>query len=146
MSSCYFGYYCHEYWRNFYVSMGLFLSGLPIILSSFRFYHMPNFQKLRITLFVLQASFGIVPLLHWINLEGFDSETGMIFFRIVFLYLILALAFFFYFSSIPERFSPGTFDFFFSSHQIWHLLTFLAAFYHQMTLEIFLQSKSFHKC
>lgn len=35
---------------------------------------------------------------------------------------------------IPERFSPGTFDYFGASHQIFHVLILLAAFSHYVSI------------
>lgn len=143
ISSCYFGYYCFPTWQMVYSSVAFILAVIPVTLSNFRFYHMPNFQNVRISLFLIQVSFGLIPLFHWVSLVGFESkENEIIFFRIITLYIILSGAFFFFFTNVPERFSPGKFDLFFSSHQIWHVLTFLSAYYHYSTLILFLESKT----
>ena len=35
---------------------------------------------------------------------------------------------------VPERFSPGTFDIFFASHQIFHFMVLLAALAHYLSV------------
>lgn len=39
-----------------------------------------------------------------------------------------------YMARIPERFSPGTFDYIGASHQIFHILILLAAFSHYVCI------------
>uniref|UniRef100_A0A0N4U3N2 Progestin and adipoQ receptor family member 3 n=1 Tax=Dracunculus medinensis TaxID=318479 RepID=A0A0N4U3N2_DRAME len=77
------------------------------------------------------AIFSIVPAVHWIMLNGgLHTDAVMkLLPRLFILYILAMLAFVFYASMIPERFSPGKFDVIGCSHQWWHLLILTAMIY-----------------
>ena len=89
-------------------------------------------SKKRLGLFFFWAIYGIVPTLHWILLhpEGLShSLVSAMLPRIVFMYFICGLAFFFYVTRIPERLVPGLVDIIGHSHQWWHILIFLGLYF-----------------
>jgi adiponectin receptor len=92
------------------------------------------FGIVRSILFILLICSCIIPSLHWfifILPNSDDEYVGTFSSNLDFLVgaaIMGALYIFglvFWVAKIPERFNPGKFDLFFSSHQIWH--TFIVA-------------------
>jgi len=80
----------------------------------------------RVIGFSLMALFGIVPVTHWILRNGFYShmvQTFILSFAIDWVIYFIGLCVFLW--KIPERFFPGKFDYWFNSHQIWHVFVWL---------------------
>ncbi|CAD6195471.1 unnamed protein product [Caenorhabditis auriculariae] len=78
-------------------------------------------------------TFGICPTIHWVFLHGgFGNAHVTKWIPSIFvLYGLMASAFFFYVSMVPERIWPGRFDVVGCSHQWWHLLILGAMVYWQ---------------
>eukprot|EP01133_Synstelium_polycarpum_P015327 gene15327-18159_t len=88
-----------------------------------------SYSKLRSNLFVGTAAFGIIPMVHAVQILPLDF--AMLFIqRIFIMFLLFAIGFLFYSTGFPECLFPGRFDYFIQSHTIWHLFTFLAPLYH----------------
>ncbi|CAG8816519.1 6616_t:CDS:2, partial [Racocetra persica] len=91
----------------------------------------PHFRWFRTSLFLAMGLSAVVPLAHGITLYGIDACFKAISLNYVLsmgaLYVIGAL---FYGARVPERWYPGTFDIFGSSHQIFHLFVVAAALVH----------------
>jgi len=98
----------------------------------------------RVTIFATMALFGILPIAHWVFVKGWNShEIAHIFWMIPFCWLIYAIGLIVFLTRVPERFSPGSFDNWFNSHQIWHcfvwagnawfywIIVTLATYHHQ---------------
>jgi predicted membrane channel-forming protein YqfA (hemolysin III family) len=93
-----------------------------------------EYAHLRIRLFTFWGVYGLIPTVHWVWLHGgFDNGIVPILLpRIFVMYALCGLAFAFYLTKLPERYLPGLVDIIGHSHQIWHLLVFLALlFWHQ---------------
>ena len=130
--------FCSEFWRNFYLFSFGAISSLTFSFSIFDYEKIFNLDSsryiiLRTSGFICSGAFAIFPILHlsynyyffgvpvaWIQLTNMIMEG--------FLYLTGALA---YLYSFPEAFfKSGMFDYFFASHQLWHLVIFLASMIH----------------
>ncbi|KAK2169587.1 hypothetical protein NP493_1183g00005 [Ridgeia piscesae] len=87
-----------------------------------------HFQKSRVFMFCGLTAYGIIPVLHWVYLNGgFSTEIVQIFTpKVAVMYLICVIAFFFYFTRFPEVCCPGRFDYVGCSHQMWHILIVVA--------------------
>lgn len=91
----------------------------------------PPWRPLRAAMFVGMGLSALVPVAHGLCLYGVDRMHDRIGLRWLllqgFLYVLGALI---YATRIPERWQPGRFDIWGSSHQIFHLLVVLAAAAH----------------
>lgn len=69
--------------------------------------------NIKLAVFVGWAVYGVLPTLHWtIAMGGFDNPIVMMLIpRVIWMYLINAIAFAFYMLKIPERFCPGNHHF-----------------------------------
>jgi len=145
MSSIYFGFYCHPEYQAFYVGVSALFSLLTTAFSNLPVLLSPAYSSYRITAFFGHVSFSLIPLVHWVILEGYHSyEVQNVLWRIIFMFGMFGLAFVFYITKFPERLSPGRFDLFLNSHQIWHIISMLAAYWQYHSLVFFMTIK-YHK-
>lgn len=129
--SLYMGYACFPQLRFYYMTaiiiLGLLLTTSifgPSLLSCL---DSSKWKDLRTALLVLFACFGFLPLTHWIFLNGVSSlglvihpfpflssqstAVRLYLWRVLRSYLLLGVGFVFWILKIPERFSPGSFDY-----------------------------------
>ncbi|KAF1987280.1 HlyIII-domain-containing protein [Aulographum hederae CBS 113979] len=95
-----------------------------------RFRH-PTYRPIRATMFVLLGLSAVVPVFHGMSLYGVEKLDQLMALK----WVVLQGAFYIlgaglYAARVPERFSPGRFDIWGSSHQIFHVLVLLAAAAH----------------
>lgn len=94
-------------------------------------YRDARYRGLKVLCFVILGFSGCVPLCHFNYLLG---EVHFI------LYWLLVMGFCYlsgaaiYLFQVPERWWPGHFDYFFSSHQLWHVSIFAAVLVHYFGL------------
>ncbi len=134
--SCYPPYYyffnCDIFLRNIYL---IFISTFALIVFFFSLtssFHLPEKRTLRGILFLslgLSAGFPIVHLaLMGNSVKGFYGNPRLLFWYFGGIsYVIGALM---YINRIPEKFKPGKFDFFGSSHQIFHVFVVFGVVFH----------------
>ncbi|KAK7678137.1 hypothetical protein QCA50_018930 [Cerrena zonata] len=127
----YYGFFCEPTYQVIYLS-GLTIMGAGaayIVLNPE--YRKPSHRGARTTVFIALGLCGVIPTTHALFSHGFNKLCYEMGFRWVFLegalYIVGALL---YANRIPEKLSPGTFDYFGSSHQIFHLCVVLAALSH----------------
>ncbi|EHY59097.1 ADIPOR-like receptor IZH2 [Exophiala dermatitidis] len=130
-SGIYVGFYCEPLLRWTYWTMIITLS----IVTSTLVLH-PKLQGIRYRdhrtwAFILTALSGFAPIIHGMLLYGWKEmwlRSGMPY------YLLEGLAYgigaFFFITRIPESIWPGTFDIWFSSHQLFHTFVVLASLVH----------------
>ncbi|RIB03704.1 hemolysin-III channel protein Izh2 [Gigaspora rosea] len=127
----YYGFYCDYNWMIFYLSLITILGVVTICVAVLPRFRSPHYRWFRTSLFLAMGLSAIVPLAHGITLYGIDACFKSNSLNYVccmgLLYVIGAL---FYGARIPERWYPGTFDIFGSSHQIFHLFVVAAALVH----------------
>merc|ERR1712130_280945 len=87
-----------------------------------------------VTLFVLLAIFGVLPMVHGTSLLGLELALKPVAGILKFYFLLMA-GLLCYLFKIPERWIPGFFDIWGHSHQIWHLFVFFGTLQHYRTCE-----------
>ena len=129
----YYTFYCYIEIRTFYL-LGLGLCTLlsfPIILN----HHCP--QKFRSLIYIFLGLYGVCPIIHKFVIMGDNQENTFI----TELFLIGLVAFFyitgvlFYTSHIPEIIHRDLFNYYFSSHQLFHFFTIAGAVTHFLAIE-----------
>ncbi|KAI0266105.1 HlyIII-domain-containing protein [Gloeopeniophorella convolvens] len=124
----YYGFYCEPFYKIGYLSV-MTLAGIGaacIVLNPE--YAKPSHRHARTNVFIGLGLSGILPIFHLTLSHGFQTlcqEMG-------FQWLLAAGAMYIggallYAHRIPEKLAPGRFDYFFSSHQIFHVFVVLAA-------------------
>jgi len=124
----YYGFYCEPHYRIGYVLL-ITLAGLAaayIVLNPE--YARPTHRHARTRVFIALGLSGVLPISHLMLSHGID----ILFREMGFFWLLAAGVMYItgavlYANRIPERLAPGRFDYFFSSHQIFHIFVVLAA-------------------
>lgn len=128
----YYAFYCCHISRWIYICVSSFLATCCIICSCWDQFSKPKYRPLRTLVFAAFGTFGAVPGFHGLFFnEKFPSiikHDSMIQLLIMgACYLVGALL---YALRIPERYFPGKCDYWFHSHQIFHVLVVAAAITH----------------
>ena len=128
ITGVYMCFYCEETWQKVYWTMIVTLgTATATILVSPVLQHR-RYRTLRALAFVFTALSGFAPLFHGLWMFGVDSmmvQSGMPYYLLEGLLLAIGAAF--YVMRVPESISPGKFDIWGCSHQIFHVLV-VAAF------------------
>lgn len=131
----YYGFYCTRLAQYIHIGMITILCGVCLVVCMWRKFHTPNYRATRFAVFVLFGLYGAVPFVHIFLRDGYSLSTkaypgGGI--------LIMAALYIgggaLYACRIPERFWPGSFDVWASSHQLFHVCVVMASLVHYSTL------------
>ena len=143
-----YSYYCLPGFRDMYLTGITVLGCLTLIPTFLKAFQKQEYAHLRASLFVALGGSGIFPLLQQIFfvwrvvptpvIEAFRWEMAM-----GFGYVFGA---FLYGCQIPERFSPGSFDYFGCSHNLFHFLVVLSAWFHFKASMIYLTWRDNYTC
>lgn len=128
----YYAFYCDYYPKVMYTVLTTTLCVIVIILSLWDKFSEPSYRPVRATVFVLFGLSGVFPGGHWLISHNWFSDVSL---RASFICLIIMAVLYLsgallYACRIPERFFPGKCDYWFHSHQIFHILVIAAAMVH----------------
>ncbi|ORZ06711.1 pPR-type GPCR protein [Absidia repens] len=129
----YYGFHCHQVHQVIYlvtVSVLGVCTAAVVLLQHFR---TPAYRWMRTSMFLALGLFGVVPALHGIYVYGLARSLDTISLLNMLVmggsYVGGALI---YGARIPERWSPGTFNIFGASHQIFHVCVVIALITHYL--------------
>ncbi|PQE28183.1 hemolysin III family channel protein [Rutstroemia sp. NJR-2017a WRK4] len=136
--SLYYGFYCHPHLFEFYVTITSVLAGVCAVVVMLERFRTPAWRPYRAGVFVALALAGaVIPTLQGVEMNGFTAmreRMGLTWVLLEgFLYVLGASL---YAARWPERSSPGSYDIFGSSHQIFHMLVLAAAASHLYGLTV----------
>ncbi|OTA55836.1 mPR-like GPCR protein [Hypoxylon sp. EC38] len=131
VSGIYVGFWCETLERKIYWSMIGSLSAISIVIVLAPTFQGPRWRTLRLLTFVCTGLSGLAPIIHGIVMFGFEQmmrQSGLPYYLAEGgLFLLGAVV---YATRFPESISPGTFDIYGSSHQIFHILVVVATVVH----------------
>ncbi|CAH0546159.1 unnamed protein product [Brassicogethes aeneus] len=127
----YFGFYCHFVPKVLYLVMVCTLGISTMCVSLIDKFSTPTWRPFRAGVFMTFGLSAVFPALHYGFQEGWfnhisQKNLGWLVLMGV-LYIAGALL---YALRVPERWYPGKFDFWFHSHQIFHVFVVAAALVH----------------
>ncbi|KAL3316985.1 Adiponectin receptor protein 1 [Cichlidogyrus casuarinus] len=126
-----FSFYCHPTHKVSYMIGVICLGILCVVVSTKDSFQAPKYRSFRAALFVTLGASGVIPCLHFIHLAGFwDAILFPPLGWLVLMAILYVTGAVIYAMRIPERWSPGRFDIWFQSHQIFHVFVVLAAYAH----------------
>ena len=124
----YYGFYDNQVMYLTYITFGVILCAISIIISLWDKFGEPKFRPFRTAVFLAFGLSNVIPGIHWFFvLESHLIGAFCLFILQGMLYVVGALL---YAIRIPERFFPGKCDIWFQSHQIFHILVVTAAIVH----------------
>jgi adiponectin receptor len=131
----YYGFYCTTISGFTHISILLVLCAMSVMVSMRRKFSTPKYRPLRFAVFVLFGLYGVVPALHILLREGYTQAcTAYAPWSLGAMGAVYIIGAVLYVLRIPERFSPGRFDIWASSHQLFHICVIMAALVHYDTL------------
>ncbi|KAF6239124.1 hypothetical protein HO173_002996 [Letharia columbiana] len=126
--SVYYGFYCEPMLQRFYWGMISTIGIACAVVSLNPKFRSPLWRSFRAGMFLGFGLSAIFPVLHGVYMYGLEQMRYSIGLDWVllqgFLYILGAAI---YAARVPERFQPGRYDIWGSSHQIFHVLITLAA-------------------
>lgn len=130
----YYAFYCSLATQLFYSFITIGLCAASVTVSFAEKFSEPHYRPLRASVFTSYAFSSFIPAVHWFwahadqDVLHSSFQTAIIcLISMAILYICGALV---YALRIPERFYPGKFDFYFHSHQLFHIFVILAAICH----------------
>ena len=127
----YYLFYCASFSRYLHIIILIMLSFLCMSVCLIKKFSAPEFRVIRATLFVSFASYSFIPSLQVILQDGFAyAEAAYSLSSILQMGSVYVSGAGLYAARIPERFFPGKFDIWASSHQLFHICVVVAAYIH----------------
>jgi len=128
----YYGFYCEYLPKVCYILIVLALGVLTTVVSLSETFSLPHYRPVRASVFTGFGCSGIIPGIHW-----FFSQESLHLSSLWYSLLCLILMGVLYVTGailyalrVPERFFPGKCDYWFHSHQLFHVLVIAAAVVH----------------
>ncbi|CAO3615704.1 unnamed protein product [Cunninghamella echinulata] len=129
----YYGFHCHRLLQVFYLVVITILGVCTATVVLLKHFRTPAYRWMRTSMFIALGAFGVVPGLHGIYVYGwsrsFDTISLLNMLIMGASYIGGALIYAF---RAPERYSPGTFNIWGASHQIFHICVVFALITHYL--------------
>lgn len=136
----YYAFYCHHTWQMIYMFLLILAAMVTIALQIHPDFLSNKWHFRRLLLYSGLALMGVVPMTHWIVLNG-GLQSGIVRLfipRTCVSYILGITGGLFYITKFPERHFPGKFNTFGSSHQWWHVLVLLSFWWtHNASMYVF---------
>ncbi|CAI5742303.1 unnamed protein product [Hyaloperonospora brassicae] len=127
----YYSFYCHPWQRSVYLVVISTLAALTFTVALLPVFGTPKFLVARTCIFLALGFFGVVPVTHLVWRFGLsDPHVTIMIGPLLLMGLLYTSGAIIYATKFPERFYPGRFDLWFSSHQLWHICVVAAALVH----------------
>ena len=127
----YYSFYCASFSRYLHIIILILLCFLCLSICLLKKFATPEFRVMRAVLFISFGFYSFIPGVQIILQDGFAyadaaySLSGLL--QMASVYVSGAGL---YAARIPERFFPGKFDIWASSHQLFHICVLIAAYLH----------------
>jgi adiponectin receptor len=144
----FYGFYCDRQLGNFYLVAILSLSVLSFLIGIYSGLNPSSFWRVtRVLAYSANACFSMVPCGHMlVRWSAGEPMWGLCLPYLTCMLGLYALGTVIYTLQFPERYFPHRFDIYLSSHQLWHLLVFSAAFLHFFCAVGHFQWRTMHPC
>ncbi|KAI8372253.1 hemolysin-III related-domain-containing protein [Choanephora cucurbitarum] len=129
----YYGFHCHHIFQVIYLTTIVILGSITAAITLMKHFRSPAYRWVRACLFMALGLFGLIPTLHGIWVYGLNNS-----FKTVSLGHMILMACTYIAGAIiygcrfPERTMPGKFNYFGSSHQIFHVCVVIAVISHYL--------------
>jgi adiponectin receptor len=136
MTTEYTAFYCEPISRWVYMTATALLGIGGVILPWHPYFNKPQNSWMRVAFFVGFGASGFLPIAQILLARGpaWVWEFYSPIFKSLFVYVIGACV---YASKIPERWSPGMFDYIGGSHNLWHIAVLGGIMFHYVAMQEF---------
>lgn len=131
-----YGLYCHQKIHDFYLALILIWGTLALFTVVQSKYATPRFRPIRAGVFVALGLSGVAPIVHGLYLTGGSSFvfSTLGYKHVLWSGIMYIFGTLLYVTHIPERLSPGRFDYLGASHQLFHICVLIAALLHLVAM------------
>ncbi|CAG8983915.1 hypothetical protein HYALB_00006882 [Hymenoscyphus albidus] len=136
ISTEYFAFYCEPLSRYLYMGLTAILGGVVLVCTTHPTFNHPNMALVRVAAFVTLGASGFIPAGQLVFTRGVDW-VWQFYAPITKSILVYLFGAFIYAAKVPERWAPGTFDIWGSSHQLWHAAVLGGILYHYIAIQAF---------
>lgn len=127
----YYAFYCEPFARRLYLTSITVMAALTFAVTLVPAFATPKYLWFRTGIFLSLGFYGLVPVSHLVWRFGlFDPHVTVMIGPLLLMGLLYTLGAVIYATKFPERFYPGRFDVWCSSHQLWHICVVAAALVH----------------
>jgi adiponectin receptor len=131
----YYGFYCTWVSQCIHIGVLVVLCCVCLVVSMWRKFHTPGYRATRYITFVSFGLYGVIPGVHIYLRDGYTlAADAYALWGILMMAAIYIGGGALYACRIPERFWPGTFDVWASSHQLFHVCVVTASLVHYNAL------------
>ena len=130
----YYCFYCRPFSRSLHITVITLLCIGCLITSFWNKFNQHSYRPLRFAVFVSFGFYGAVPTVQLFLEKGLVEPYFTFLVGLVMMAVIYTGGALLYVLRIPERFSPGYFDVWGHSHQLFHICVIAAALVHYHTL------------
>ncbi|KAH8675705.1 hemolysin-III family protein [Xylariales sp. PMI_506] len=138
MTTEYTAFYCEPISRWTYMTATALLGIFGVIMPWHPYFNRADMAWLRVGFFVGLGATGFLPVFQIIYTRGpawaFEFYTGSNLVKSLSVYVVGACV---YASKVPERWFPGSFDYFGNAHNLWHLAVLGGILYHYVAMQEF---------
>ena len=134
ISWLYYSFFCYKFLRRLYMSISSIFGVIFVICNTLKVFQ--ERRKMNACLLISLVASSIIPLCHLIiNNNGFKENWDNWHWKeLLAMFLSYMTGTFFYIFRFPEVVSPGSFDLFFNSHQLFHIFVVFGAYFHMVGL------------
>eukprot|EP00201_Polytomella_parva_P020082 CAMPEP_0175039790 /NCGR_PEP_ID=MMETSP0052_2-20121109/837_1 /TAXON_ID=51329 ORGANISM="Polytomella parva, Strain SAG 63-3" /NCGR_SAMPLE_ID=MMETSP0052_2 /ASSEMBLY_ACC=CAM_ASM_000194 /LENGTH=456 /DNA_ID=CAMNT_0016301797 /DNA_START=445 /DNA_END=1815 /DNA_ORIENTATION=+ len=125
-----YGFLCHSTIRWTYLLVTTFMGVATVMVTLLEVFQTTAWRSVRAGLFVALGGWGAIPLLHSAWMFWDVEAMRKAFWGDIIMGACYVIGAMVYATRIPERWLPGKFDVLFHSHQIFHVLIVIAAYFH----------------
>ncbi|CEF60186.1 Adiponectin receptor protein [Strongyloides ratti] len=132
----YYLFYKNPEIQKFYLTIIITLGIICIFLSLSKKFSETEYRPLRAAVFLTLGCSAFVPILHYWNMNGIDKFVENGFLNLIAMFFIDLIGALFYVTRIPERWFPGKCDYWFQSHQLFHICVLIGAIVHHYCINL----------
>ncbi|ORY73413.1 hemolysin-III related-domain-containing protein [Leucosporidium creatinivorum] len=126
-----YGFFCDPHLRNLYITLIYVAAAFTAVTVLSPHARTPEYRRFRAWVFIALGASAVFPVAHGILRYGLEEASRAIALPWLALGGLLYIAgAVLYAERCPERFAPGRFDLFGTSHQIFHVMILFAAYAH----------------
>lgn len=131
VSWVYYAFYHDDTTRIIYLTTVTIIGFFVAVVSLLKKFGTSEFRSIRTTIYIIYGVSAALPVFHYFFSPNYVEVPFFPLFSFGAFYILGGVL---YANRIPERFSPGKFDIYCHSHQLFHILVVLAAWIHLLNI------------
>ena len=127
----YYSFYCATFSKYLHIGVLIVLCVLCLLFCILKRFAKPKFRVIRTIMFISFGFYSLVPAYQILSQVGFAyANAAYSLSGLVLMASVYVSGAGLYVARVPERFFPGKFDIWASSHQLFHICVLIAAYIH----------------